>query len=123
MNNEAVRSRDTLARVRDFATAEAALFPPATVAGQFFAEIISGLDQLDANVAAQAAGSNTAREGTEQQALTLEELLDLLMMIGGQPARWTTHIPECMQSFASHPTCLRLNCWELPNTSLRRLSL
>ena len=81
MHNEAIRSRATFARVHDFATAEATFFPPATIAGQMFAEIGSGLNQLDARVASQVAGSNAAREGTEQKALTQEELLDLLMMI------------------------------------------
>ena len=81
MNNESVRAQTTLARVRDFATAEATSFPPAGVGGQLFTEIVFALDQLDAHIASQVAGSNTARQGTEQKALAQEELLDLLMMI------------------------------------------
>ena len=81
MNNEAVRAQATLARVHDFATAEAAFFPPTSVGGQLFGEIGSALVQLDTHVSAQAGGDNTAREGTEQKALAQEELLDLMMMI------------------------------------------
>ena len=39
MNSEAVRGQDMLGRVRDFATAETAAFPLATIGGQIFAEI------------------------------------------------------------------------------------
>ena len=81
MNNVALRAQATLARVHDFATAEAAFFPPASVGGQLFAEIGSALTELDTHVSAQVGGGNTAREGTEQKALAQEELLDLITMI------------------------------------------
>jgi hypothetical protein len=81
MKNEEVRARATLAGVTEFATAEAAFFPPASVGGQLFAEISSALAQLGTHVSAQAGGGNTAREGTEQKALAQEDLLDLMMMI------------------------------------------
>jgi hypothetical protein len=81
MNNEAVRAQATLAGVSEFATAEAAFFPPASVGGQLFAVISSALAQVDTHVSAQVGGGNTAREGTEQKALAQEELLDLMMMI------------------------------------------
>ena len=81
MNSEAVRAQATLARVHDFATAEAAFFPPASVGGKLFADIGGALAQLGTHVSAQAGGSNAAREGTEQKALAQEELLDLMMMI------------------------------------------
>ena len=81
MNSESVRAQATLARVHDFATAEAATFPPASKGGQLFAEINSALTQLNTHVSAQVGGSNAAREGTEQKALAAEELLDLLTMI------------------------------------------
>jgi hypothetical protein len=81
MKNEEVRGHDMLARVRDFATAEVAAIPLASIGGQLFGEINLALDQLDAHIASQVAGSNTAREGTGQKALAREELLDLLMMI------------------------------------------
>ena len=81
MNNEAVRAQATLARVHDFATAEAAFFPPTSVGGQLFGEIGSALVQLGTHASAQVGGGNTAREGTEQKALAQEDLLDLMMMI------------------------------------------
>ena len=81
MNNEAIRAQATLARVHDFATAEAAFFPPASIGGQLFAEIGSALTELDTHMSAQVGGDNTAREGTEQKALAREELLDLMTMI------------------------------------------
>ncbi len=81
MNSEAVRAQATLARVCDFATAEAAAFPSASVGGQLFAEISSALAQLNTHVSDQVGGGNTAREGTEQKALATEELLDLMIMI------------------------------------------
>jgi hypothetical protein len=81
MKSEEVRARATLAGVSEFATAEAAFFPPASVGGQLFAEISSALAQLDTHVSAQVGGGNTAREGTEQKALAREELLELLTMI------------------------------------------
>ena len=46
-----------------------------------------------------------AREGTEQKAIAQEELLELLMMIRRTARSLTTHVPGCMQSFASHPSC------------------
>ena len=81
MNSEAIRSQTMLGRVRDFAIAEAASFPPATIGGQLFAEISTAFGELGGHAANQVTGSNTAREGTEQKALAQEELLDLLMMI------------------------------------------
>jgi hypothetical protein len=103
MNNEAVRSRATLAAVHNFATAEAALFPPATIAGQMFTEISSGMALLDANVAAQVAGDNTAREGTEQKALAQEELLDLLMMFRRTARSMDDQIPGVHAKFRVPP--------------------
>jgi hypothetical protein len=70
-----------LGRVRDFATAETAAFPLATIGGQIFAEITGALAQLEGHATSQVAGSNVAREGTEQKAIAQEELLELLMMI------------------------------------------
>ena len=81
MDNESVRAQATLARVHDFATAEAAFFPPATIGGQLFAVISSALDQLGTHVSAQVGGGNAAREGTEQKALAVEDLLEELMTI------------------------------------------
>jgi hypothetical protein len=81
MKSREVRGQDTLARVRDFAIAEVTSFPSTGIGGQLFTEIFNSLDQLDAHIASQVAGSNTAREGTEQKELAQEELLDLLMMI------------------------------------------
>jgi hypothetical protein len=81
MNSKTVRGQDMLRRVRDFATAETAAFPPATIGGQIFAEIISNLEHLEGHATSQVAGSNVAREGTEQKAIAGEELLEMLMMI------------------------------------------
>jgi hypothetical protein len=81
MKNEEVRARATLAGVCEFATAEAAFFPQLSVGGRLFAGIKSALTQVDTHASAQVGGGNTAREGTQQKALTTEDLLDLMMMI------------------------------------------
>jgi hypothetical protein len=51
-------------RVREFGTAEAASFPPASLGGQLFAAVNAGVDSLAEHAAKHVSGSSTAKEGT-----------------------------------------------------------
>src|SRR5258706_1117026 len=88
MQNEVIKSNETLKRIRDFGESRRAEIPASSPVGQMFAEVDAAIDDLARHASAQAASTSGARAGSATKARLRATLLDNVRAINraGQAA-------------------------------------